>query len=201
MRCNPSIKATTRGTMVRMSQPFETLPGRIFLDSCTAQSMANYGEYIWDGGSIADDDRLHRIPDGLANVECLRRIAAVSARAQFEWIVSSASLQEAAAKNDPEHMQWLWDIAAHADVCLFAAGPTDESEAHAARIDGSSFGYLSAPDRLLLRHALALRCEAFLTVERRLPRNSAHIERELGLRVLTPTSYWALLEPWAALWV
>jgi hypothetical protein len=45
-----------------------------------------------------------------------------------------------------------------------------------------------------------LRCEAFLTVERRLPRNAGHIERELGIRILTPITHWEMLEPWAALW-
>ena len=67
-------------------------------------------------------------------------------------------------------------------------------------IDESKFGYLSEKDRLLLRHAIILRCEAFLTVESRLPRNAAHIERELGIRILTPITYWEILRPWAALW-
>ena len=54
------------------------------------------------------------------------------------------------------------------------------------RLDEPKFGYLSEKDRLLLRHAIVLRCEAFLTVECRLPHNAAHIERELGIRILTP---------------
>jgi len=45
-----------------------------------------------------------------------------------------------------------------------------------------------------------LRCEAFLTVERRLPSNREHVERELGIRILTPTTHWEMLRPWAALW-
>ena len=45
-----------------------------------------------------------------------------------------------------------------------------------------------------------LRCEAFLTMERRLPRNAAHIDRELGIRILTPITHWEILRPWAALW-
>jgi hypothetical protein len=39
-----------------------------------------------------------------------------------------------------------------------------------------------------------------MTVERRLPRNAAHIERELGIVVLTPIIHWNMLRPWAALW-
>ena len=69
------------------------------------------------------------------------------------------------------------------------------------RLDERKFGYLSDKDRLLLRHAVVLRCEAFLTMERRLPRNAVHLERELGIRILTPIMHWEMLRPWAALWL
>jgi len=94
----------------------------------------------------------------------------------------------------------LWDIADHSEVCLEGAGPTTESEALAMRLDEPKFGYLSEKDGRLLRHAIILRCEAFLTVERRLPRNAAHIKRELGISILTPITLWEMLRPWASLW-
>ena len=97
-------------------------------------------------------------------------------------------------------MQWLWDIADHSDVCLEGSGPTAESESLAARLDEPKFGYLSEKDRKLLRHAIVLRCEAFLTVERRLPRNAEDVQSELRIRILTPIMHWQMLEPWAALW-
>jgi hypothetical protein len=62
------------------------------------------------------------------------------------------------------------------------------------------FGYLSRQDRLLLQEAVTYRCEAFLTMEHRLPRNAVDIQRELGIEVLTPIAHWAMLQPWAALW-
>ncbi len=112
--------------------------------------------------------------DGIANIEALRDIFVVNERAMFEWIVSRGSMQEAHNKGDPGHMQWFWDIAEnHSEICLEGDGPTAESEVLAARPDEPKFGYLSEKDRLLLRHAIILRCEAFLTVERRLPRNAA----------------------------
>lgn len=186
--------------MAAMKTPFESLPRRIFLDSCTAQTLRNYGGYIWDAEPIPASDRIHSVTDGGANVEALRDIFLINERAQFEWIVSRGSMQEAHDKGDPRHMQWLWDIADHSEVCLDGDGPTDESEALAQRLDERIFGYLSEKDRLLLRHAIALRCEAFLTVERRLPRNAGHIEREINIRILTPVTHWEMLRPWAALW-
>ena len=183
-----------------MMVAFESLPRRIFLDSCTAQTLRDYGDYIYEGEPISDANRIHRVTDGIANVEALRDIFLVNERAQFEWIISRGSLQEGCDKGDPRHMRWLWDIADHAESCLKGDGFTAASEAVAARLDEPKFGYLGYKDRLLIRHAVLLRCEAFLTVERRLPRNSAHMERELGIRIVTPIIYWEMLRPWAALW-
>ena len=183
-----------------MKHSFESLPRRIFLDSCTAQTLRQYGGYIYEGEPIPDSDRIHRVPEGIANVEALRDIFLVNERAQFEWIVSRASMREAYDKGEPGHMQWLRDIADHSEVCLEGDGPTAESEALGARLDEPKFDYLSQKDRLLVRHAIILRCEAFLTLERRLPRNASHIERELGVRFLTPIVHWEMLRPWAALW-
>jgi hypothetical protein len=140
------------------------------------------------------------IRDGIANVEALRDIFLINERAQFEWIVSHNSLQEAHDKRDSGHMRWLWDIADHSEVCLEGEGPIEESEALAARLDEAKFGYLSEKDRLLLRDAITLRCEAFPTVERRLPKVAAHIARVLGIRILTPITHWEMLRPWAGLW-
>jgi hypothetical protein len=184
-----------------MRSAFETLPRRIFLDSCTAQMLRNYGRYIYEGELIDSRDRIYRVTDGVANMEALRNIFLINERALFEWIVSSGSLREAKDKNDAGHMQWLWDIAGHSEVCLEDDGPIAESEALAARLYEPRFGYLSNKDRELLRDAVALRCEAFLTVERRLPRNAAHVQREIGIHILTPVTYWQMLEPWAALWL
>jgi hypothetical protein len=112
---------------------FESLPRRIFLDSCTAQTLRNYGAYIYEGEPIPDSDRIHGVTNGLANIDALRAIFLVNECAQFEWIVSSGSMQEAHDKRDRGHMQWLWDIAHHSEVCLEGEGPTAESEALATR--------------------------------------------------------------------
>ena len=109
-----------------MKHSLESLPRRIFLDSCTAQTLRDYGGYINADEPIDASDRIHRVTDGIANIEALRNIFLVNERALFEWIVSSGSLHEAGEKNDPGHMQWLWDIADHSDVCLEGSGPTAE---------------------------------------------------------------------------
>ena len=164
------------------------------------QTVRDYGGYIYETEPIPDFDRIHRATDGMANIEALRDIFLANERAMFEWVVSSGGTQEAHDKGDAGNMQWLWDIADHSEVCPEGGGPTVESEALASRLDEAKFGYLSEKDRFLLRDAIVLRCEAFLIVERRLPRNAAHIERELGIRILTPSTHWEILRPWASLW-
>jgi hypothetical protein len=58
----------------------------------------------------------------------------------------------------------------------------------------------SVKDRRLLQEALDWRCDAFMTMERRLPTAAAFIERETGLRVIRPTTYWDLLSRFAWLY-
>ena len=59
---------------------------------------------------------------------------------------------------------------------------------------------ISSKDRRLLQDALDWRCDAFMTMERRLPTAAAFIERETELRVMRPTTYWGLLGRWARLY-
>ena len=59
---------------------------------------------------------------------------------------------------------------------------------------------ISVKDRRLLQEALDWRCEAFMTMERRLPTAAALIKRETGLRVMRPTMYWNLLSRFARLY-
>ena len=182
-------------------EDFDNLPRRLFLDSCTVQTIGQYGAYIWEGEPLSETDSIHRVEGGPANLAALREIFVVNERALFEWFLSEASLVEAEAKHNSRHLRWVHDVMDHTRVCLEeSGGPTDESAARASRLSDPCFGYLSDQDRRLIRDAVHLRCDAFLTMEQRLPRNSAHIVREVGLHVLRPVDYWERLRPWAALY-
>lgn len=195
---SPAAPAVTIPTPCH--SPFEALPRRIFIDSCTVQTLGKYGEFIYDGGSIAEDDKIHCIPQGFENLLALRNICAVTGRAMFQWIVSDTSRMEAEAKRDSAHLQWLFEIANYARPFLEETGPTPRSRALADLLSEPRFGYLGQGDRKLLADAIFFQCDSFLTVERKLPKNASHIRRELGIRILTPVSYWDQLRPWAALW-
>src|SRR5260370_42522205 len=118
--CSPTTIRPAAGS-------FEALPRRVFIDSCTVQTLRKYGEFIYNGASIRSSDVIHRIPDGLDNVEALQAICQVTSRALFQWIVSDASRHEAAAKGDAGHLQWLFEIDNYARAFLDEAGPSPES--------------------------------------------------------------------------
>ena len=180
---------------------FEQVPRRVFLDSSTLQTLRNYGSFIWENEPIAEGDRILRIPGGIEDLEALQSLFLVNQRAGFEFAVSENSLVEADRKGDPGHMQWVYDVLDHWLACVAeSGGSSNESELLGQRLDSPAFGYLGAGDRLLIKDAVTLRCDAFLTMERRLPKNAPHLLKELGLRVLTPVQHWALLGPYAGLW-
>ncbi len=181
------------------------LPGRLFLDSSTLQTLQQYGEYIYDGGEIPPGDRIHSVPNGVVNVEALRQIMLVGQRANFELALSGNSLVEVHASRRRSYLQWAFEILDYWETCRSAhrdpgAPPFGgRGPRLAARAMSTEFDYLSLKDRRLLGDALLLECDAFLTMDRRLARNALHIQRKLSLRVLEPAGYWELLRPWAPL--
>jgi len=164
--------------------------------------LQDYGGPVWENEPIPDNDRIHCDPVGLATIEALRRIFFVNQRAQWQFALSSNSLREVAVKGDAQYLQWAYDVLAHWQVCLEESGPpASRGQKIAARLQASSFSYLSEGDRKLLFDAVALECDAFLTCDRKLASNSHHLNAELDILVLTPIQHCKILEPWARLYV
>jgi hypothetical protein len=130
----------------------------------------------------------------------LRNIFFVNQRAGFEFALSENSLLEVSGKRDAWYLQWAYDVLDHWLACLEEAEDLPDKSGLAAKLDGKSFGYLGAGGRALIKDAVLLGCDAFLTMEQRLPKNAPHIQRGLGLQILTPAQYWNSLRPWAALY-
>ena len=59
--------------------------------------------------------------------------------------------------------------------------------------------YLGRRKWQILRDAVLFECDAFLTMENKLPRNAEHVRRMTGIRVLSPIDMSEILRPWAAL--
>lgn len=183
---------------------FQKIPGRVFLDSSTLQTLQDYGEFIYDGGEIAQENKIWSIPDGLKNVEALQQIIHIARRGSLQLVLSGNSLREVSDRGRYDYLQWAWEMLDYWESCL--AAYEDSSSAFSghgvalsAKLRGNRFGYLSVKDADLIHDAVLLECDVFLTMERKLPKNAAHIERELGIKVLQPIGYLDLLTPWAAL--
>jgi hypothetical protein len=184
----------------------EQIPGRIFLDSSTLQTLQDYGEYIYDGGEIAQENRIWSIPDGFANLKALRQLMLVGNRGTLQLVLSHNSLKEVFDRGSSDYLQWAFEMLAYWEGCL--AAYEDSNSAFSGRgillsrkLQKHQFGYLSTKDATLIEDAVLLECDVFLTMERRLPRNASHLEQKLGIKVLQPIGYWNLLKPWAALFV
>jgi len=171
---------------------------RIFLDSSTLQTLQDYGEFIYDGMHLDPTARILRIPDGAANLQALRSLTMLAQRAGIELALSANSLREVEQKGDLSYLQWALEILDYWEQCLSLHYPpgvpfTGKGVELAATITRHRFGYISEKDLRLLQDAVSLECDAFLTMERRLPRNRNHLEREIGIVVAQPAALWNII--------
>ena len=173
-----------------------SLPRRIYLDTSTLQKVFDYGGVIFEGEPFEPVGRATRVKGLSDELDALRMIFLVNERAMFGFVVTEASLREVEGRDDPRYTQWVYDVL---DTWLIQSA-SQEPPVPGTTFEDRRFGMISMKDRRLLQEALDWRCDAFLTMERRLPTAAAFIEHESGLRVMRPTTYWGLLDPWANLY-
>jgi hypothetical protein len=171
---------------------FKALPRRIYLDTSVLQRVFDYGGVIWDGEAFTPSPRAALV-QGLADeVEALRLIFTVNFRAQSEFVVTAASLAEVENRGRSDYTQWVRDVE---DTWLIQSGGQATSGATHQRV-----GSVSVKDWALIAEGLDCGCEAFMTMDRPLETQAPVIQRQTGLQVMSPSRYWALLRPWAALY-
>lgn len=73
-----------------MKYALDCLPRCIVLDSCTVQTVRNYGGYIYESEPICDPDRICRVTQGIATIASVGDIFSVNERAQPEWCATAA---------------------------------------------------------------------------------------------------------------
>ena len=173
-----------------------SLPRRIYLDTSTLQKLFDYSGVVFEGEPFEPVGRATRVKGLSDELDAIRMIFLVNERAMFGFVVTDASLREVEGRDEPRYTQWVYDVL---DTWLIQSA-SEEPPAPGTTFEDRRFGMISVKDRRLLQEALDWRCDAFLTMERRLPTAAAFIEHETGLRVMRPTTYWGLLDPWANLY-
>jgi hypothetical protein len=172
------------------------LPRRIYLDTSALQKLYDFGGEIFEGKPFEPLGRAARV-QGLADeIDALRMIFMVNERAMFELVVTEASLREVVNRTHPSYTLWVYDVL----DTWFIQSEGEERPTPGTTFEDRRFGMISLEDRRLLQEALDWRCDAFMTMERRLPTAAAFIERQTGLQVMQPTTYWDLLSGFARLY-
>ena len=175
-----------------MLDDWRSLPRRLYLDSGVLQVLFDYGETIWEDEPFVPTPRDRDVAGRREDVDALRFIMAINERAHFEFVVTAASIREVDNRGERRYAIWVRDVL---DTWLVQS----EGEEPVV-LDRDRDPNVSTKDWLLLRDALAHRCDTFLTVDGPLVGQGANVEGRLGIRLLRPTTYKALLEPWADLY-
>jgi hypothetical protein len=172
-----------------------SLPRRIYLDTSTLQNLYDFGAEVFEGEPFEPVGRAARV-QGLADeIDALRMVFMVNERARFEFVVTEANLREVANRTHSGYTQWVYDVL---DTWLIQS--EGEKPMPGTTFDDRRFGMISTKDRRLLQEALDWRCDAFMTMERRLPTAAPFVKRETGLMVMRPTTYWSTLSRFARLY-
>lgn len=178
--------------------PFEDIPKRVFLDTNVINVLVKYSEEIFDQVGILDGTNATRADD----VEALRKIFFVGARANWDILASEKTVEEIALTQDATLRERLLRFAS--EILNRDIDDDDRrfSNNFARRIVDSHFvaALPDRNDRLLVGNAIGLGCDAFCTCDRTTIVKKRERLKSLNLRIITPAEWWASIRPWAALW-
>ena len=198
----------------KTSADFQTLPGRLLLDTNVLDYLYEHGGFIWDGEPLPTTLGQRTVGE----LEALRKIFFVNEHAMFQFVVSPitiaeiANIQRFSAREG--QLRWVLDVLDSWLVALDDTGDRvsrggivrhrfklspDLQEFEASLLEIPDFRR-DPVDRLLLVQSRMAGCDAFLTADRNTIWRHRDRLAEIGVRILQPSDFWSLLEPWARLW-
>ena len=187
-------------------ESFENIPRRVFLDTNVVNLALEYGEQIHNGADMPPiaSDRLY------ADVIALQAIFDTGSRAFWQLAISPLTYREITRTEDPkkskELQSWFFEIWDYWRQFLHSAHNLPSfSEAEEERLSLLSSGILEIlpdiADRVLLSDAVVYRCDAFCTRDWSTILRHRDELKQLPLKILTPSEWWDLIKPWAAIWL
>lgn len=177
--------------------PFESIPARVFLDTSVINLLIKYADAIFEMAGIDPDLPLSRRRD----VEALLHVFAVGARANWNLVASSRTLEEVSRTPNPGVREDLIDYA----LGLIESGRDEFAQGSdlGRRVaDASLLSTLpDRADRELLGNAIGLGCDAFITADVKTIISRRAKLPLLPVRILSPVEWWAHVKPWGGLWL
>ena len=178
------------------ANPFEKIPGRVFLDTNIINLIVKWSEAIFENmpipasvdGRTADD------------IEALRLIFWADKRAGWDLVASAKTIDEISQTFDERVRSAL--LSYSAEIAKFWTDEAAQGLGLARRLSSTSL--LSAlpdpSDRELIGNAIGMGCDVFCTRDHKTIVRKRHLLPPTCIRVLTPVEWWACIKPWAALW-
>lgn len=181
------------------------IPGRVFLDTNVLNFISNWSEVIFERSKPPS----HLPTADVDDIIALQGMFLTGERASWQLAVSPKSYAEVVATTNPAHRRALEQLfARHWEYWRNNVDGNEElSDKHAAgfarRIMPSSV--LSAipqrSDRELIAHAIAYDCDAFCTRDRKTILKRRERLKRIPLKFVSPSEWWALVRPYASLWL
>ena len=184
----------------------KSIPGRAFLDTSVINFWLDYGEQILEG--IAPPTGLSSMD--ISDIEALHNLHLTGQRAFWQLAISPHTYQEVINTSEPSRRFYLenwffeiWDywqeiIKNNDDLPSFI-------EAEAICVKLLSSGVLDVlphlADRILVIDAVVYRCDCFCTRDRKTIIKHRNKLSSLDMPIVTPTEWWAMIEPYAGLWL
>lgn len=178
--------------------PFDAIPHRIFLDTNIVDCLVKWRDCVFEHQATPTevDSTLRE------DIESLMHIFTVGGRANWDLVASEKTVAEL---NDTPNMDLRNDLLDYG-VGLASYGRDHGVESYARdlarRLVGSRFvaGLSDPADQELIAHAVAFRCDAFCTRDRRSLHSKRARVKQLPIRIMTPAEWWRHVKPWAGLW-
>lgn len=177
------------------------VPGRVFLDTSVVNFVLKFGEQIHDNVPPPVTATIRESSD----IEALRGLFVTGARAAWQFAVSPTTYAEVAATKGAVRRRylegWFFELWHYWQTTLAAEDCSRARINREVTIHPSVLRHLpDKADRSLLRDAVGFRCDAFCT--RDWHTILSHRDKLIGLplSILTPSEWWKLVRPYAALW-
>ncbi len=185
--------------------PLLDVPGRAFLDTSVINFMLDYGEQIHDGAalSINTSERV------LQDIQSLRNIYATGQRASWQFAISQFTYKEVISTNNSSRRyyleNWFFEVWHYwRDTIEQDNDLPDFIEAERIRVEILASGVLDAlpgiEDRMLICDSIVYRCDCFCTRDWKTILKYRDTLSTLPIKIITPTEWWNLIQPYAGLW-